>query len=232
MSVFKLENVEYAYTPSKPIIKQCNYSFESGKVYAIVGRSGSGKTTLLSMLSGLNKPTSGAIYYGDKDISTINAYDYRSKYVGVIFQAYNLLPHLSAIENVILSMELSKKKFSHKKEYATNLLESVGLHDDLIHRKILKLSGGEQQRVAIARTLSYEPDVILADEPTGNLDHETQEAIMDIFIELAHNQNKCVIIVTHSSEVAALADVQYDMKEISVPKKVIKRVVKKVVKKT
>lgn len=211
MSLFKLENVCYTYDQRRYVIKNFNYTFEAGKVYAIVGKSGSGKTTLLSMLSGLTKPTEGVISYKDQNISSINQYDYRSKYVGVIFQSYNLLPHLSAKENVELSMDISGKKIDDKANKAIDLLDSVGLYEDLADRRILKLSGGEQQRVAIARTLAYDPDVILADEPTGNLDSETQDNIMEIFLNLAHEQNKCIIIVTHSMDVAKQADECYSL---------------------
>lgn len=211
MSIFKLENVGYSYDGKKQIVKNCNYEFEQGKVYAIVGKSGAGKTTLLSMLSGLTKPTTGKILYKDNDITKISQYTYRSKYVGVIFQAYNLLPHLTAGENVVLSMDISGKKLKGKKERAAQLLELVGLGRDMVERRVLKLSGGEQQRVAIARTLAYEPDVILADEPTGNLDGDTQDNIMDIFCDLAHKQGKCIVLVTHSPEVAKRADVTYEL---------------------
>lgn len=214
MSIFKLENVGFSYDKRKEIIKDCNYSFEQGKVYAIVGQSGAGKTTLLSMLSGLTKPTQGTIFYKDQDITKINQYDYRSKYVGVIFQAYNLLPYLTAKENTILSMDISGKKISDKGGRAEDLLEKVGLKYDMMNRRVLKLSGGEQQRVAIARTLAYDPDIILADEPTGNLDGGTQDKIMDIFCELAHVQNKCIILVTHSPEVAKRADVTYTLEPL------------------
>lgn len=214
MSIFELNNVGYSYDGKKQVIKDCNYKFEQGKVYTIVGKSGAGKSTLLSMLSGLTKPTSGSIYYKDKDITKINQYDYRSKYVGVIFQAYNLLPYLTAKENAMLSMDISGKKIKNKAERAEELLKKVGLRDDMVDRRILKLSGGEQQRVAIARTLAYEPDIILADEPTGNLDGDTQDKIMDIFCELAHKQNKCVILVTHSPEVAKRADVTYELEAV------------------
>ncbi len=219
MGIFKLENVDYSYDTNKYVIKDCNFNFEKGKVYAIVGKSGAGKTTLLSMLSGLTKPVSGQICYSGEDISKINQYDYRSKYVGVIFQAYNLLPHLTALENVTLSMEISGKNIENKIETAKDLLEDVGLYHDLMNRKILKLSGGEQQRVAIARTLAYDPEVILADEPTGNLDAETQDNIMDIFCDLAHEQEKCVIIVTHSPEVAKRADECFELKSLNKPSK-------------
>ncbi len=217
MSIFKLENVSYSYDNKEYVLKDCNFDFEKGVVYAIVGKSGAGKTTLLSLLSGLTSPTSGEIIYNDQNIKKISQYNYRSKHVGVIFQSYNLLPHLTAEENVVLSMDISRKKIDDKSKRAKELLSDVGLYDELWKRKILKLSGGEQQRVAIARTLSYEPDVILADEPTGNLDGETQENIMDIFCELAHNKDKCVVIVTHSPEVAERADVCYELKNETSP---------------
>lgn len=212
MNIFELKNVSYSYTGRRKIINDFSYSFEKGKVYVIVGKSGAGKTTLLSMLSGLTSPTSGQIFYDGKDITKINQYTYRSKCIGVVFQAYNLLPHLTARENVILSMDISGKKIPNKKELAGELLDRVGLTGEMADSKILKLSGGEQQRVAIARTLSYDPDVILADEPTGNLDGETQSNIMDILCTLAHEQDKCIIIVTHSPEVAERADVKYELK--------------------
>lgn len=215
MSVFELKNIGYSYDNKKYVVKDISYTFEKNKVYSIVGKSGAGKTTLLSMLSGLTNPKEGEILYNGKNISKISQYDFRSKYVGVIFQAYNLLPNLTAIENVVLSMDISDKKISNKLEVAKKLLEDVGLREELYDRKILKLSGGEQQRVAIARTLAYNPEVILADEPTGNLDGETQKNIMDIFCELARTKNKCIIIVTHSPEVAKISDVCLDLTEIN-----------------
>ena len=140
-------------------------------------------------------------------------YTYRSKDVGVIFQSFNLLPKLTAVENVILSMDVSGKKFKNKKRVALELLQKVGLDEDESRRRILKLSGGQQQRVAIARALSYGPEIILADEPTGNLDGETQDDIMSIFAKLAKEENKCVIIVTHSPEVTEKADIVYELKK-------------------
>ena len=215
MSVLTLKDVSYTYDKRKMVIKNMNLDFEAGTLYAIVGESGAGKTTLLSMLSGLTKPTMGEIIYNGKDISKLNPYVYRSKYVGVIFQSYNLLPHLNAVENVILSMDVSGKKITNMQKKAQELLRSVGLGEELWNRRILKLSGGEQQRVAIARTLAFDSDVILADEPTGNLDGRTQNAIMDIFMKLAREQNKCIIIVTHSPEVAQLVDVKYELSKNS-----------------
>ena len=215
MSLLKLENVSYCYDPDKQIkvLNNISYEFEKGKIYAIVGKSGSGKTTLLSLLSGLAYPTEGKILFNGKDITEIDQCKYRSQMVGVIFQGYNLLLHYNAVDNVILSMDISGKQFEDKKAVTLENLSKVGLSGDKIYRKILKLSGGEQQRVAIARALSFDPEVILADEPTGNLDLGTQDEIMRIFMMLVSEQNKCVIIVTHSPEVAACADEVYKLAE-------------------
>ena len=215
MSLLKLENVSYCYDPDKQIkvLNNISYEFEKGKIYAIVGKSGSGKTTLLSLLSGLAYPTEGKILFNGKDITEIDQCKYRSQMVGVIFQGYNLLLHYNAVDNVILSMDISGKHFENKKDVSLENLSKVGLSGDKIYRKILKLSGGEQQRLAIARALSFDPEVILADEPTGNLDLGTQDEIMRIFRRLVSEQNKCVIIVTHSPEVAACADEVYKLAE-------------------
>lgn len=220
MSLLKVQNIYYSYDKRRNVLNDISYEFEAGNIYAIMGKSGAGKTTMLSLLSGLAEPTSGKIYYKDEDIAKMNKYDFRSKCVGVIFQSFNLLSKLTAVENVILSMEVSGKKEKHKKDKAYELLEKVGLDKDEADRRILKLSGGQQQRVAIARALSYDPDVILADEPTGNLDGETQNEIMEIFRNLAET-GKCVIIVTHSPEVAQMADVIYEIKRE--PKKTLKK---------
>ncbi|MBO4693513.1 MAG: ABC transporter ATP-binding protein [Clostridia bacterium] len=212
--VLELKDLCYSYVKGgKNIIDGLNLTFEKGKIYAIVGKSGAGKTTLLSLLSGLAKPTSGEILFNGSDIAKINKYNYRSKLVGVVFQSFNLLPYLSATENVMLSMDISGKKIKNKKELAKKLLEKVNLEEEDLNRGILKLSGGQQQRVAIARALSYEPDIIFADEPTGNLDIDTQNDIMKILRTLA-NEGKCIIIVTHSPDVSKLSDVIYELKTI------------------
>lgn len=209
--ILQLQNVSYSYDNKQKVLDNINYQFEKGKVYGIVGRSGAGKTTLLSLLSGLTSPQGGNILFEDKNIESIDKYHYRSYYVGIIFQSFNLLPHLTAVENVILSMEASGKQIENQKQRAFALLAKVGLDETLANRRILKLSGGEQQRVAIARALSYDPDIILADEPTGNLDLNTQQDIMDIFEKLAREENKCIIIVTHSPEVAKAVDEVYEL---------------------
>lgn len=214
-TVLSLKNVSYRYRDAMSddyALQNINYEFERGKTYAIKGRSGSGKTTLLSLISGLEKKYDGEIYYKDKNLAKMNLDDYRSQDVGIVFQSYNLLPHLTALENIILSMDISKVKVPDKKKLALDLMKQVGLPSSMAGRRILKLSGGEQQRIAIARSLSYNPEMILADEPTGNLDHETENDIMKIFNNLAHEQNKCVIIVTHSENVCNLVDKVYELK--------------------
>lgn len=220
MDILQLEDVSYTYNGKDNVVEHVSLSFEKGKIYAIVGKSGAGKTTLLSMMSLLTKPASGKILYEGKDITNMDPYVYRSHYAGVIFQNYNLLMNLTALENVMLSMDISQRKIEHPKAYAKALLEKVGLDEDEMNRRILKLSGGQQQRVAIARCLSYEPKLILADEPTGNLDGETQSEILSIFQALA-KEGHCIIMVTHASEVAACADEIFELKRMKKPTKKI-----------
>jgi putative ABC transport system ATP-binding protein len=213
MSVLKLENISYKYSDgNKFVLKDINYEFDKGKTYAIKGKSGSGKTTLLSIISGLEKPTEGTVIYKDKDLNKIDLDKYRNTNIGIIFQSYNLLPHLNAIENIELSMEVSNLKIKDKRKKALELLKKVGLDEETGNRRVLKLSGGEQQRVAIARSLSYDPDIILADEPTGNLDNETESEIINIFNNLAKNEDKCIIIVTHSKDVSEKVDKVFELK--------------------
>lgn len=217
MAILTLENICFSYGKT-PVLDNLNYEFEKGKIYCIVGKSGAGKTTLLSILSGLAQPTSGRILYNDKDVKDIDKYKFRSKYIGVIFQSFNLITKFTAMENVVLSMEIAGYKEVKRKERARELLLQVGLDEEEANRRVLKLSGGQQQRVAIARALSYNPDIILADEPTGNLDGDTQNEIMEIFRELA-NAGKCVILVSHSPEVAEKCDECYKLVKISKGKK-------------
>ena len=213
MSILSLQNISFSYDRT-PVLQDLSYEFEKGKMYCIIGKSGAGKTTLLSLLSGLAKPTAGDIIYDGKSISKIDKYTFRSRFIGVVFQSFNLITKYTALENVILSMDVSGAKIKNKKQRALELLDSVGLDEDEANRRVLKLSGGQQQRVAIARALSYDPDIILADEPTGNLDRDTQKEIIDIFRELA-NQGKCVILVSHSPDVADMCDERYELTKIS-----------------
>ena len=205
----ELQNVGYSYNGKELVLRHVNYRFEVGRIYAITGRSGAGKTTLLSLLSQLTKPTEGKILYNGLDVSEVDQYLYRSQYAGVIFQSFNLLMHLTAVENVMLSMDIAGVKKENNRAYAMELLEKVGLSKEESQRRILKLSGGQQQRVAIARAVSYDPAILLADEPTGNLDEDTQDEIMEIFKGLAYEEQKCIILVTHSPVVASLADEVY-----------------------
>ncbi len=217
MSILSLQNISFSYDRT-PVLQNISYEFEKGKMYCIVGKSGAGKTTLLSLLSGLASPNSGEINYDNKNVSKIDKYTFRSKYIGVVFQSFNLITKYTALENVVLSMDVAGYKTKNKKQRAIELLHSVGLEEDEMNRRILKLSGGQQQRVAIARALSYDPDIILADEPTGNLDTETQTEIMNIFRELT-NQGKCVILVSHSPDVAAKCDERYELVKLGRGKK-------------
>ena len=205
----ELQNVGYSYNGKELVLRHVNYRFEDGRIYAITGRSGAGKTTLLSLISQLTKPTEGKILYNGLDVSEVDQYLYRSQYAGVIFQSFNLLMHLTAVENVMLSMDIAGVKKENNRAYAMELLEKVGLSKEESQRRILKLSGGQQQRVAIARAVSYDPSILLADEPTGNLDEDTQDEIMEIFKGLAYEEQKCIILVTHSPVVASLADEVY-----------------------
>lgn len=211
MSVLSLNNISFSYGRT-PVLKDISYDFQKGKMYCIIGKSGAGKTTLLSLLSGLADPTDGEINYEGKSIAKIDKYTFRSKNIGVVFQSFNLITKYTALENVELSMDVAGFKVKNKKARAMELLQSVGLSEDEAKRRVLKLSGGQQQRVAIARALSYDPDIILADEPTGNLDIDTQNEIMAIFRSLTES-GKCVILVSHSPDVAKMCDERYELKK-------------------
>ena len=215
--LLSIKNASYRYSDaeaSEYALRDVSYDFERGKVYAIRGRSGTGKTTLLSLISGLERCTEGSIFFDDKDLKDINLDKYRSSEIGIVFQSYNLLPFMTASENIILSMDASGMKYDNKKAKAIELMAKVGLKESYADRKVLRLSGGEQQRVAIARSLSYDPKMIVADEPTGNLDKQTENEILEIFKGLAHKENKCVIIVTHSPNVCEMVDEIYDLKKV------------------
>ena len=215
--ILSIQNASYQYsdaTSDEYAIKDINFEFEKGKIYAIRGRSGSGKTTLLSLISGLERCTEGKIIFDGQDLKNINLDTYRNSEIGIVFQSYNLLPYMTASENIILSMDASGRKIENKKQKAIELMESVGLKESYADRRVLRLSGGEQQRVAIARSLSYNPKMIVADEPTGNLDKQTESEILDIFKKLAHEEGKCVIIVTHSPNVCDAVDKIYDLKKV------------------
>ena len=202
MPTLELKNVSYAYEKGKAVLQNVSGSLETGKMYAILGPSGSGKTTLLSLLGGLDVPTQGSVLFDGEDITAKGLEHHRRNHISLIFQSYNLIDYMTPIENVRLTAKLD----------AAPILERLGLEQDEITRNVLKLSGGQQQRVAIARALASDAPVILADEPTGNLDADTAEEITAILKESAHAFGKCVVVVTHSGEVAKQADVVLEIK--------------------
>ncbi|MBE6579084.1 MAG: ABC transporter ATP-binding protein [Ruminococcaceae bacterium] len=211
MSILEVQNLCYDYVQRfgiTHVLKGVSGVFESGKLYALTGRSGSGKSTLLSLLAGFDRPKEGKITLDGEDISAVNPSLYRKEKVGVIFQAYNLIPHLTVVENVMLGYGEGNDRRVFKAQEA---LFAVGLEESHFRKKPSRLSGGEQQRVAIARALISPASVILADEPTGNLDDENSRRVAALLQDLAHRAGKCVIVVTHSRELAAEADVQYRM---------------------
>jgi hypothetical protein len=197
MSIMEVKNVGYTYDNRRKVLRGINVQMEQGKLYAILGPSGCGKTTLLSLIGGLDSPTSGQLLFEDQDIAKTGLSDHRKDHVSFIFQAYNLIDYLNPKENVALTSKLPPLP----------ILERLGLTKEEAKRNVLKLSGGQQQRVAIARALASEAPVILADEPTGNLDEDTARDITEILKESAHKMNKCVVVVTHSNELAKQADV-------------------------
>ncbi len=203
----------YSNNPEDYLFKEVNLTFEKGKVYAILGQSGSGKTTFLSLLAGLDSPKAGQISLNDQDIAKGGLTNYRKNAVSTIFQAYNLLTYMTARQNVETALDISN--ISSTAQDVEQLFQEVGISKDLIDKPVLQLSGGQQQRVAIVRALASGHDIIIADEPTGNLDEETTKDIVAIFKKIAHEQDKTVIIVTHEREVADSADLTYELKKKS-----------------
>lgn len=202
MSVLEMKDISYSYEKSRKILTAVNAVFETGKMYAILGPSGSGKTTLLSLLGGLDTPQKGEILFDGEDISEHGLEYHRRNHVSLIFQNYNLIDYMTPVENVRLTA----------KQNAVSMLKSLGLTEDEAKRNVLKLSGGQQQRVATARTLASDAPIILADEPTGNLDEDTAAEITGILKESAYELNRCVVVVTHSNELAKQADVILKLK--------------------
>ena len=212
-----MNNVFFSYRKkrkTRDILVGLSMQFVPGKVYAIYGPSGVGKTTCLSLLGGLDTPTKGRIEIDGTDIKTIGYSQLRKQYVSFVFQDYHLFPYMTAVENVVLAASLAKKdKENEIKQQAISVLGALGLDRDTMHRPINQVSGGQQQRTAIARALIKETTYILADEPTGNLDKENAQMIMNILVDLAHRRNKCIIIATHSDLVCAHADVTIKMED-------------------
>lgn len=197
MAVLKLENIAYAYEKDKKIFYDVNMQMETGKLYAILGPSGCGKTTLLSLIGGMDSPTEGRVLFDGEDIAKMGLANYRRQKVSFVFQSYNLIDYMTPAENVALTAKLPP----------LSMLERLGITKEEAKRNVLKLSGGQQQRTAIGRALASDKPVILADEPTGSLDKDTAGNIIEILKESAHKMNKCVIVVTHSDDLAGQADV-------------------------
>ncbi len=202
MSTLELQNVSYSYEKGKPVLSNISIALEAGKLYAVLGPSGSGKTTLLSLLGGLDTPAQGEVLFDGENIMAKGLEYHRRNRISLIFQSYNLIDYMTPTENVQLTA----------KQDAASVLERLGLKKDEISRNVLKLSGGQQQRVAIARALASDAPVILADEPTGNLDEAAAREITAVLRESAHIFGKCVVVVTHSGEVAKQADVVLEIK--------------------
>jgi putative ABC transport system ATP-binding protein len=190
-------------------IDKLNFSVEDGTFVSIIGKSGSGKSTLLGLLGALDSPTDGSIKIGDQDIVKLHDHkliNYRTKSIGFVFQNYNLIPNLTAVENVMLPMEFASVPKKKRQERAIKLLEEVGITEGKELRKPGKMSGGEQQRVSIARALANQPSLILADEPTGNLDSENGRMIFDLLHNLTRTEKTTVIVVTHDLDIAGKTD--------------------------
>ena len=202
MPTLELQNVSYSYEKGKEVLSNISAKLEAGKLYAVLGPSGSGKTTLLSLLGGLDTPTKGEVLFDGEDITAKGLEYHRRNHISLIFQSYNLIDYMTPIENVKLTA----------KQDAAPILERLGLKKDEVLRNVLKLSGGQQQRVAIARALASDAPVILADEPTGNLDADTAEEITAVLKESAHAFGKCVVVVTHDREAAKQADAVLEIK--------------------
>lgn len=190
------------------IFQDLNLTFEKGVFYSILGKSGSGKTTLLSLLSALDSPKEGEILLDGISLKVMGLASYRRNKIGIVFQNFNLIPYMTAVENVMVVMSVTDNQSNvSAKEYALNLLKSVEIDQTTAERLVSNLSGGEQQRVAIARSLATNCDIIIADEPTGNLDDDTAVGVIDIFRKLVDEKNKCVIMVTHSQAIATKTDI-------------------------
>lgn len=211
MTILETKDLYFTYPDGdarKVILNEVNVSFEKGKFYTILGESGSGKTTFLSLIAALDKPERGEILYAGENIEKIGYEKYRRNNIGIVFQSYNLIPYMNGVENVMVAMSITDNEMEKDmKAQALKILESVGIDGSKATRRINRLSGGEQQRVAIARAISTNVDVIIADEPTGNLDSKTSDTIIELFKQLAHERNKCVIMVTHAQKVADQSDI-------------------------
>jgi len=203
-------------------VKDINFSVPDAQFASIIGKSGSGKSTLLSLLGALDKPSSGSIEIAGQTITGLHDHaliSYRAKQIGFVFQSYNLIPNLTALENVMLPMEFTRTPLVTRRSRAKQLLEQVGLDESKQARKPSRLSGGEQQRVAIARALANKPKLILADEPTGNLDSQTGKLIFKLLHDLTRTEKTTIVVVTHDLSIAGKTDVTFKLKDGQLVKK-------------
>ncbi len=214
-----VKNLTKSFTDASGVVtalKDVSLTVKTGEFASIIGKSGSGKSTLLSMLGALDIPTSGSIEVDGVDIAKLSASQqtaYRAKKIGFVFQYYNLIPNLTALENVTLALEFGGMPASKRKARAEQLLDSVGLTAKEQLRKPSRLSGGQQQRVSIARALANQPAIVLADEPTGNLDSETGKKIFDLLHKLSRSENTTILAVTHDMDIAGKTDRTFKLKD-------------------
>ena len=212
--ILTTKNLAHWYTDeSSKLYSDVNLTFGSNKFYAIIGESGSGKTTILSFLAGLDVPCAGEIAIDGVSINKIGLTKYRQRYVATIFQSYNLLTSMTAYQNIETALAITRSSHKGDRQYILEQLARVGINQAQAFKNVQKLSGGEQQRIAIVRALLVDAPIVAADEATGNLDHENSTVIVNLFKELAHDYGKTVILITHDREIAKEADVQIELKD-------------------
>ena len=213
MTILELNHVGFRYRPDRPVLEDVNCRFETGVFYALVGKSGAGKSTLLSLMAGLDLPTEGEILFEGRSTAGMDLSEYRRRYASVIYQDFALLPLLTVHENIQYPMALCGVPPQEAAQQARELARRVSLPEELLDRYPSRISGGEQQRVAIARSLTLDRRLLLADEPTGNLDSENSDIVIDLLRRLAHEEDRCVIVVTHDLSVMDQADVTYRVRD-------------------
>ena len=213
MTILELNHVGFRYRPDRPVLEDVNCRFETGVFYALVGKSGAGKSTLLSLMAGLDLPTEGKILFEGRSTAGMDLSEYRRRYASVIYQDFALLPLLTVQENIQYPMALCGVPPQEARQQARELARRVSLPEELLDRYPSRISGGEQQRVAIARSLTLDRRLLLADEPTGNLDSENSNIVIDLLRRLAHEEDRCVIVVTHDLSVMDQADVTYRVRD-------------------
>lgn len=214
--MLKVDHLTKQFGGNVTAIDDISFTVEQGEFASIIGKSGSGKSTLLSLLGALDKPTSGDITVGEKEITKLHdraLIDYRRKSIGFVFQNYNLIPNLSALENVMLPMEFAHVSTAERKQRAAELLQQVGIEGDAQLRRPGKLSGGQQQRVSIARALANKPALVLADEPTGNLDSATGNMIFELLHDLTRSKKTTIVVVTHDLDIAGKTDKTFKLSD-------------------